>query len=108
MVRMRDEIAEIRANRHDCVFLASYLHVELSEVVVQNPTGETAEAQVGAEASGTGIQRASVDPRVLEAGHPHLYRIILTEISSTLRLTTRAERTLPLCPCYAASSLIPC
>lgn len=51
-----------------------YLHVELSEVVVQNPTGQTAETQVGAEASGTGIQRACVDPRVLKVGHPYLYR----------------------------------
>lgn len=50
-----------------------YLHVELSEVVVQNPTGQTAEAQVGAEASRTGIQRACVDPGVLKVGHPHLH-----------------------------------
>lgn len=50
-----------------------YLHVELSEIVVQNPTGQTAEAQVGAEASRTGIQRACVDPRVLKVGHPHLH-----------------------------------
>lgn len=76
MVKRRNETAElseIRANRHDCVCL-SYLHVELSEVVVQNPTGQTAEAQVGAEARGTAIQRARVDPRVLKVGHPHLYR----------------------------------
>lgn len=51
-----------------------YLHVELSEVVVQNPTGQTAKAQVGAEARRTGIQRAHVDPRVLKVGHPHLHR----------------------------------
>lgn len=49
-----------------------YLHVELSQVVVQNSTGQTAEAQVGAEASRTGIQRARVDPRMLKVGHPHL------------------------------------
>lgn len=49
-----------------------YLNVELSEVVVQNPTGQTAEAQVGAEACRTGVQRTGVDPRVLQVGHPHL------------------------------------
>lgn len=49
-----------------------YLHVELSEVVVENPTGQTAEAQVGAEARRTGVQRTGVDPGVLQVGHPHL------------------------------------
>lgn len=42
--------------------MKSYLHVELPEVVVQNSTGQTTKAQVGTEASGTGIQRAGVDP----------------------------------------------
>lgn len=51
-----------------------YLHVELSEVVVQNPTGQAAKAQVGAEARRTGVQRAHVDPGVLKVGHPHLHR----------------------------------
>lgn len=49
-----------------------YLHVELSQVVVQNPAGQAAEAEVGAEAGGTGIQGARVDPRVFQTGHPHL------------------------------------
>lgn len=49
-----------------------YLHVQLSEVVVQNPTGQTAKAQVGAEASRTRIQRTRVDARGLKVGHPHL------------------------------------
>lgn len=54
--------------------LKLHLHVEFSEVVVQNPTGQTAKAQVGTEASRTGIQRARVDPRVLKVGYPNLYR----------------------------------
>lgn len=33
-----------------------YLHVELSQVVVKNPAGQAAEAEVGAEAGGTGVQ----------------------------------------------------
>lgn len=49
-----------------------HLNVELSEVVVQNPAGQTSEAQVGAEARRTGVQRTGVDPGVLQVGHPHL------------------------------------
>ena len=64
---------------------SQYLHVELSEVVVQNPTGQTAETQVGTEASGTGIQRARVDPGVLQVGHPHLNRWTQLHSSDHLR-----------------------
>lgn len=53
---------------------SGYLHVELPQVVVQNPAGQAAEAQVGAEASGTGVQGARVDPSVFQTGHPHLQR----------------------------------
>lgn len=49
-----------------------HLHVELSEVVVQDPAGQAAEAQVGAQAGGAGVQRAHADPWVLQVGHPHL------------------------------------
>lgn len=50
-----------------------YLHVELPQVVIENPTGQTAKAQVRAEACRTGIQGACADPRFLKVGHPHLY-----------------------------------
>lgn len=54
--------------------MAVYLHVELPQVVIQNPAGQTAEAQVGAEACRTGIQGACADPGFLKVRHPHLYR----------------------------------
>lgn len=63
---------------HVCVSFSDgyrqYLHVELSEVVVENPTGQTAEAQVWAETGRTGVQGARVDTRVLNVCHPHLNR----------------------------------
>ena len=50
----------------------SYLPVQVCELEIEEPTRETSEAQVGAEACWTGQQGVGVHTWALKVGHPCL------------------------------------
>lgn len=51
---------------------ATYLLVEVSQLEVEEATGQTSEAEVGAEAGGAGQQGVGIHARSLKVGHPRL------------------------------------
>lgn len=54
------------------IILTAYLPVKVGEFEVEEATGETAEAQIWAEACGASQQRVGVHPGTLKIGHPCL------------------------------------
>lgn len=64
-------LAHLARNGRACGPLA-HLFIQVPQAVVEEPAGETAEAQVGAEACGAGQQGVGVHPGSLIVGNPGL------------------------------------